>query len=71
MGRATGPPTTQFFFVDWQPLLVLPRVSGFTKEQLSIAAYLQPLHSQLCAIAVQVLWKADQFIQCSHRAQLR
>jgi hypothetical protein len=57
------PATTEFFFIDWQPLLVLPRVPGFTKEQLSIAAYLQPLHSQLCAIAVQVLWKADQLIR--------
>jgi hypothetical protein len=34
------PATTEFFFIDWQPLLVLPRVPGFTKEQLSIAAYL-------------------------------
>ncbi|MEK6299645.1 MAG: hypothetical protein AABO41_02900 [Acidobacteriota bacterium] len=57
------PATTEFFFIDWQPLLVLPRVPGLTKEELSIAAYLQPLHSQLCAIAVQVLWKADQFIR--------
>lgn len=57
------PATTQFLMIDWQPLLVLQRVPGFTKEQLSIAAYLQPLHSQLCAIAVQVLWKADQLIR--------
>jgi hypothetical protein len=57
------PATTEFFFIDWQPLLVLPRVPGLTKEELSIAAYLQPLHSQFCAIAVQVLWKADQLIR--------
>lgn len=57
------PTTTQFFFIEWQPVLVLPRVPGFTKEQLAIAAYLQPLHSQLCAIAVQVLWKANQLIR--------
>jgi hypothetical protein len=41
-----------FFFIEWQPVLVLPRVPGFTKEQLAIAAYLQPLHARLCAIAV-------------------
>lgn len=57
------PATTHFFFIDWQPLLVLPRIPGLTKEEISIAAYLQPLHSQLCAIAVQVLWKADQLIR--------
>lgn len=57
------PATTQFFFIDRQPVLVLPHVPGFTKEQLGIAAYLQPLHSQLCAIAVQVLWKANQLIR--------
>jgi hypothetical protein len=56
------PTTTRFFFVEWQPVLALRRVAGFTKEQLAIATYLQPLHSQLCAIAVQVLWKADQLI---------
>ena len=44
-------------------MLVLPRIDGFTREQLSIAANLQPLHSQLCAIAVQVLWKSDQLIR--------
>ena len=43
--------------------LVLERSPGFTKEQLAIATFLQPLHSQLCAIAVQVLWKADQIIR--------
>ena len=57
------PATTQFFFIEWQPVLIIPRVAGFTKEQLAIAAYLQPLHSQLCTIAVQVLWKADQLIR--------
>ncbi len=57
------PETTRFFFIQWEPVLVLPRVDGFTKEQLSIAAYLQPLHSQLCGIAIQVLWKADQLIR--------
>lgn len=57
------PETTKFFFVQWAPVLVLPRIDGFTREQLSIAAYLQPLHSQLCAIAVQVLWKSDQLIR--------
>jgi hypothetical protein len=57
------PATTEFFFIEWQPVLIIPRVAGFTKEQLAIAAYLQPLHSQLCAIAVQVLWKADQLIR--------
>ncbi|MGH9436320.1 MAG: hypothetical protein ACRD22_00135 [Terriglobia bacterium] len=57
------PETTKFFFVQWAPVLVLPRIEGFTREQLSIAACLQPLHSQLCAIAVQVLWKSDQLIR--------
>ena len=57
------PAETHFFMVDWQPVLVLPRVPGFTRERLGIAAYLQPLHSQLCAISVQVLWKADQLIR--------
>ncbi len=57
------PETTKFFFVQWAPVLVLPRIEGFTREQLSIAAYLRPLHSQLCAIAVQVLWKSDQLIR--------
>src|SRR3974377_2279734 len=54
------PAKTHLFMVHWRPVLVLPRVSGFTRQQLGIAAYLQPLHSQLCAIALQVLWKADQ-----------
>jgi hypothetical protein len=57
------PATTDFFFIDWQPVLVLPPIAGLTKEEISIAAYLRPLHSQLCAIAVQVLWKADQLIR--------
>jgi hypothetical protein len=57
------PERTKFFFVQWAPVLVLPRIEGFTREQLSIAVYLQPLHSQLCAIAVQVLWKSDQLIR--------
>jgi hypothetical protein len=57
------PETTKFFLVQWAPVLVLPRIEGFTREQLSIAAYLQPLHSQSCAIAVQVLWKSDQLIR--------
>ena len=30
---------------------ILPRVDGFSREELAIAAYLQPLHSQLGAIA--------------------
>lgn len=57
------PAQTHFFMVDWQPVLALPRVPGFTKSQLAIAACLQPLHSQLCAISLQVLWRADQLIR--------
>lgn len=57
---ARVPESTQFFFVQWQPILALPRIPGFTRSELAIAVYLQPLHSQLCAIALQVLWKADQ-----------
>ena len=57
------PQSTDFFFVKWEPVLVLPKVAGFTKDQLAIATYLQPLHSQLCAVSVQVLWKADQLIR--------
>ena len=54
------PESTRFFFVQWQPILVLPHIAGFTHSELAIATYLQALHSQLCAIALQVLWKADQ-----------
>jgi len=57
------PETTKFFFVQWADVLVVPRIEGLTREQISIAAYLRPLHSQLCAIAVQVLWKSDQLIR--------
>jgi hypothetical protein len=57
---ARVPESTRFFFVQWQPVLVLPRIAGFTRSELAIASYLQPLHSQLCALALQVLWKADQ-----------
>src|SRR2546427_2265876 len=54
------PEKASFFFVEPQPILVIPRVVGFSRTQLAIAAYLQPFHSQLCAISLQVLWKADQ-----------
>lgn len=57
------PEKIHFFFVDWPPILILERSLEFTREQLGIAAFLQPLHSQLCAIAVQVLWKADQLVR--------
>lgn len=57
------PQTTEFFFRGWNHPLMLQRAPGFSKEQLAIAAFLQPLHSQLCAIAIQVLWKADQLIR--------
>ena len=49
------PPETRFFFVEWQLVLIVPRVDGLSREELAIAAYLQPLHSQLGAIALQVL----------------
>lgn len=62
------PQSTRFFFVEWQPVLVLPRVGGFSREELAIAAYLQPLHSQLGAIALQVLWKANQLIRTFRNA---
>ena len=57
------PPETRFFFVEWQLVLIVPRVDGLSREELAIAAYLQPLHSQLGAIALQVLWKANQLIR--------
>jgi hypothetical protein len=57
------PQNTRFFFVEWQPVLILPRVDGLSREELAIAAYLQPLHSHLGAIALQVLWKANQLIR--------
>ncbi len=57
---ARVPDSTSFRFVDWQPVLILPRKEGFTRNEIAIAAYLQPLHSQLCAFALQVLWKANQ-----------
>ena len=57
------PQNTRFFFVQWQPILLLPRIEGYSRDELGIAAYLQPLHSQLCAIALQVLWKANQLIR--------
>ena len=57
------PQSTKFFLRDWNEVLILQRSPGFTKEQLAIATFLQPLHSQLCAIAVRVLWKADQLIR--------
>jgi len=41
----------------------LPRIEGLTKREIAIAAFLQPVHSQLCAIAVRVLWKADQLVR--------
>jgi len=58
-----SPQKTSFFFVKWQPVLVLPRIEGYSRDELGIAAYLQPLHSQLCALALQVLWKANQLIR--------
>lgn len=57
------PQNMSFFFVDWQPVLVLPRIDGYSRDEIGIAAYLRPLHSQLCAIALQVLWKANQLIR--------
>ncbi|MBA3832299.1 MAG: hypothetical protein H0X34_10495 [Chthoniobacterales bacterium] len=57
------PQKTRFFFVEWQPILVLPRVEGYSRDELGIAAYLQPLHSQLRAISLHVLWKASQLIK--------
>jgi hypothetical protein len=57
------PQKTSFFFVRWQPILVVPRIDGYSGNELGIAVYLQPLHSQLCAIALQVLWKANQLIR--------
>jgi hypothetical protein len=57
------PQKTTFSFVRWQPILVLPRIEGYTRHELAIAAYLQPLHSQLGAISLQVLWKANQLIR--------
>lgn len=57
------PQETTFFFVEWQPILRVPHVEGLSRDELAIAAYLQPLHSQLGAIALQVLWKASQLIQ--------
>lgn len=57
------PQATSFFFVSEEPILVLPRIEGYNRDELAIAAYLQPLHSQLCAIALQVLWKANQLIR--------
>jgi hypothetical protein len=58
------PQETSFVFVSWQEVLVLPRIEGYSREELATAVYLQPLHSQLCAIALQVLWKANQLIRC-------
>jgi hypothetical protein len=57
------PQETSFFFVSWRPVLVLPRIEGYSRDELAIAVYLQPLHSQLCAIALQILWKANQLIR--------
>lgn len=57
------PQSTRFFFVEWQPVLILPHIEGFSREELGIAAFLQPLHSQLGAIALQVLWKTNQLIR--------
>jgi hypothetical protein len=34
------PQDTRFFFVEWQPVLVVPRVDGLTREELGIAACL-------------------------------
>lgn len=42
---------------------VVPRVSSVSREQMAIAILLQPLHCHLSAIAIQVLWKADQLIR--------
>src|ERR1051326_1194266 len=63
-----GPEKAQFFFVRWQPVLVLPRIQGYSRNELGIAAYLQPLHSQCCAIALQVLWKSNQLIRALSKA---
>src|SRR6185503_5474139 len=57
------PQRTRFRFVEWQPVLVVPRVEGFSKAELGIAAFMHPLHSQMGAIALQTLWKANQFIR--------
>jgi len=57
------PQSTTFFFVDWPPVVVLPRVAGLSREERAIAVFLQPLHSQMGAIALQVLWKANQLIR--------
>ena len=54
------PQKTNSFFTSWQPILVLPRMEGYTRDELAIAAYLQPLHSQLGAISLQraPVWRA-------------
>jgi uncharacterized protein (DUF2132 family) len=57
------PQETRFFFVHWEPVLVLPRIGGYSRQEIATAVFLRPLHSQLCAIALQVLWKANQLIR--------
>ena len=32
------PPETRFFFVEWQLVLIVPRVDGLSREELAIAA---------------------------------
>jgi hypothetical protein len=57
------PQQTSFFFVAWPQAVVLPRVEGLSGNEIAIGTYLQPLHSQMGAIALQVLWKANQLIR--------
>lgn len=59
------PAVAEFSLINWDkfPVVVVPRVEGFTREQLGIAAYLLPLHRQLCFLSLDVLWKADQMVR--------
>jgi hypothetical protein len=57
------PQETKFLFVKWPEVLVSPRVASMSRNDLGIACLLQPLHSQLYAMSVQVLWKASQLIR--------
>jgi hypothetical protein len=57
------PDTARLSVFDWGPVAIVPRDDGVSRDQMAIAIFLQPLHCHLCAIAIQVLWKADQLIR--------
>jgi len=57
------PQELEFHFVQWTPVIIVPRIEALTRAEAGIAYFLSPLHSQLSAITIQILWKTDQIVR--------